>query len=591
MARLLRRRSVRLWQTELFIIVIVVAILILSVSLSQGLQRTLVDLGESDQLSDATALSSQLGREFPLTVESRIRIQELVERYRVIYGDDVWVYDVDGTVIDAAFEDPPAEEILTEARVQGLADSPPYSTMDLSPDGHAVAGKAIYDSDERRAGVVVTASSVADSLAVLDAVRGRLWTTFWVALIVAGLLGLAFAEFIGRRMRQMTKAAAAIADGDFGQRLPTTLVPDEIQELAESYNRMAATLGETFSVLREREQEIAAVVESMGEGVVAFDRRGIVRVINPEAIVLFEHEEPTADILDRHLDELTDCDVVTDLVAEGLRGSNVADTTVLGERTVLLHVTPIATAEESVDGAVLIMSDVTERQRLEEAQRRFVANASHEMRTPIAALKGLLELLTGGAAEEPDTRDDFLRTMSLEADRLGRLVADLLTLAQLEAGDLSLRTETVRVDELLENVTTVMRPLAEASGQTISVDLEDTTLGVSCDRDRITQVLLGFVDNALRHTDEGGSITLRAHDRGPKVELAVSDDGPGIDPEMMPRLFDRFFRVDESRGQTKGTGLGLSIAKEIIDAHDSTVRVESKVGQGTTFSFDLPRVE
>jgi two-component system sensor histidine kinase VicK len=588
MARRFRRRSVRLWQTELFIIVTVVAILILSVSLSQGLQRTLVDLGERDQLSDATALSTQLGSEFPLTVESRRRIQEVVDRYRVIYGDDVWVFDVDGTVIDSAYEESLEEAVLTEARLQGLADSPPYSSMDLSPDGSAVAGKAIYDSDDRRAGVVVTASSVADSLAVLDAVRGRLWTTFWVALVVAGLLGLAFAEFIGRRVRQMTKAAAAIADGDFGQRLPTSLVPDEIQELAESYNRMAATLGETFSVLREREREIAAVVESMGEGVVAFDRDGAVRVINPEATLLFERAETGEEALDIHVAELTDSEPVRELVVEGLSGSNVSGTTELGERTVLLHVTPIITAEQSLEGAVLIMSDVTERQRLEEAQRRFVANASHEMRTPIAALKGLLELLTGGAAEKPETRDDFLRTMSLEADRLGRLVADLLTLAQLEAGDLLLRQERVLVVELLENVTTVIRPLAENSGQTIDIYLSDTELAVSCDRDRITQVLLGFVDNALRHTPADGHITLGAHEHDGFVVLDVSDDGPGIDPEMIPRLFDRFFRADESRGTTKGTGLGLSIAKEILDAHDAEVRVESQVGQGTTFSFDLP---
>jgi signal transduction histidine kinase len=351
---------------------------------------------------------------------------------------------------------------------------------------------------------------------------------------------------------------------------------------------MAATLGETFSVLREREREIAAVVESMGEGVVAFGRDGAVRVINPEAMLLFERAETGEETLDIHVAELTDSEPVRELVVDGLSGSNVSGTAALGERTVLLHVTPIITAERSLEGAVLIMSDVTERQRLEEAQRRFVANASHEMRTPIAALKGLLELLTAGAAEEPETRDDFLRTMSLEADRLGRLVADLLTLAQLEAGDLSLRQERVLVVELVENVTTVMRPLAENSGQTIDIDLSDTELAVSCDRDRITQVLLGFVDNALRHSQGDGRIVLGAHEHDGLVALEVSDDGPGIDPETIPRLFDRFFRPDESRGTTKGTGLGLSIAKEIIDAHDSTVRVESQLGQGSTFSFDLP---
>jgi len=583
-----RPRSVRLWQTELFVIVIVVAILILSVSLSQGLQRTLLQLGEADQLSDATALASQIGREFPLTVESRTRVRDQVAQFRLIYGDDVWVYDIDGTVIHSLHEGGPPESELEEARIQGLADSPPYSRMTLSPDGYAVAGKAVYDLDGHRAAVVVIASTVEDSLAVLDAVRGRLWTTFWVALIVAGLLGFGFAEFIGRRVRQMSKAATAIADGDFDQRLPTGLVPDEIYELAESYNRMAATLGEAFSTLREREQEIAAVVESMGEGVAAFDAQGLVRVINPQAALLLELTERREDIVDRHISELTGDEAILGLVERGLGGSNESETATLGDRTVLLHITPIDPDAGSAEGAVLILSDITERRRLEEAQRRFVANASHEMRTPIAALKGLLELLTGGAAEDPATRDDFLRTMTLEVDRLGRLVADLLTLAQLEAGSLTIRREPVSVGELLDNVATVMRPLADRSGAHLALEMPPSDVTADCDRDRITQVLVGFLDNALKHSSSEGTVTLRARVHGDRVTLEVQDEGPGVEPELIPRLFDRFFRVDESRATPRGTGLGLSIAKEIIEAHGSTVDVESQPGAGTTFRFELP---
>lgn len=583
-----RRRSVRLWQTELFVIVIVVAILILSVSLSQGLQRTLTQLGEREQLSDASALASQLSKEFPLTVESLSRIREHVHEFRQIYGDDIWIYDIDGTVIDAAHEGGPSEEVLEEARIQGLSDSPPYSQMTLGPDGYVVAGKTVYDPDGRRAAVVVTAGSVTDSLAVLDAVRSRLWTTFWIALIVSGLLGFGFAEFIGRRVRRMSKAAAAIADGDFEQRLPTGPVPDEIQELAESYNRMAVTLGEVFSALREREQEITAVVESMGEGVIAFDSEGTVRVINPEAIVLLGLAGESVDIVSRHAEDLTEDEAILRLVDRALAGFDVSDTASLEERTILLHSTPIASVGGKTEGAVLLMSDITERMRLEEAQQRFVANASHEMRTPIAALKGLLELLTGGAKEDPEVRDDFLRTMTLEVDRLGRLVADLLTLAQLEAGSLKLHGEAVEVGELLGEIATVMHPLAERSEVTLAVDIPVEPLKAYCDRDRITQVLLGFVDNALKHSEGGRTVTLRARTHESAIAFEVHNEGEGIDPEVIPRLFDRFYRVDESRATPRGTGLGLSIAKEIIEAHESTVEVESRPGEGATFRFELP---
>lgn len=583
-----RRRSVRLWQTELFVIVIVVAILVLSVSLSQGLGLTLRQLAEADQISDASALASQLSHEYPLTVESLARIREDVAQFRQIYGDDVWVYDVDGSVRIAAHEGGPPQEVLEEAFAEGLADAPHFTHMTLKPGGYVVAGKAVYDANGRRAAVVVTSSSVADSLAVLDAVRSRLWTTFWVALIVAGLLGLGFAEFIGRRVRQMSAAAVAIAGGDFDQRLPTGPVPDEIYELAESYNRMAVTLGEAFSALREREQEIATVIESLGEGVIAFDPEGTVRVINPEALALLKLTADRDDIVGRHVADLTDDETIIELVAQGLAGEDVSGTAALEDRTVLLHSTPIAPAEDETEGAVLLMSDVTERQRLEDAQRRFVANASHEMRTPIAAVKGLLELLTDGATDDAEIRDDFLRTMTLEVDRLGRLVADLLTLAQLEAGGLTLSSMPVPVGELLQEVALVMRPLADRSEVTVSVEVPEQPVSAHCDRDRIKQVLIGFVDNALKHAGGGRVVTLRATVHDAMVTLEVHNEGAGIDPKVIPRLFDRFFRVDESRTTPRGTGLGLSIAKEIIEAHRSVVEVESRPGEGVSFCFDLP---
>jgi two-component system, OmpR family, sensor histidine kinase ResE len=579
-----RRPSVRLWQTELFIVVIVVAILILSSSLTQGLQRTLKQMGERQQLKNASALASQISAEFPLTVESRARLREQVRKFRVIYGDNIWVYDRDGTLIDSVHNQSPPTAVLREARLAGLADSPPYANMTLKPGGFSVAGKAIYDPDERRTGSVVLAQPVDTSLAVLNAVRSRLWVAFWVSLIVAGLLGVGFSEFIGRRVRMMSKAATAIAAGDFDQRLPTGLVPDEVYELAVAYNQMAVKLGEAFSAVHEREQEIAAVVESMAEGVVAFDAEGTVRVVNPEAGRLLEVD--TSESVGAMAETLCGEEHCLDAVHRGLRGEAVSGIATFGDRTVLLHCTPIP-GEDEPQGAVLILSDVTEQKRLEEAQRRFVANASHEMRTPIAALKGLLELLTGGAKDDPRILDDFLKTAQLEVDRLGRLVEDMLTLAQLEAGTVVLHQEALPVAEMLGEVAAVMHPLAERGEVVLAVSLPDGDVDVVCDRHRIVQVLLGFVDNALKHTARGGHVTLTAEMRDDRVAISVADDGVGIEPEVIPRLFDRFYRADEARAQPKGTGLGLAIAKEIIEAHGGTITIESEPGHGATFAFEL----
>lgn len=588
MARSRVRASVRLWQTELFIVVIVVAILILSASLTAGLRSTLTTLAEDALLRNAQALAGQLSAELPLTVDTAPALRSRVEEYRRIYGDDVWVYGVDGTLLDSATgASTPPDAQIEAARVQGLSNNPPYSDVALKEGGFTVVGTAIDDPFGQRAGSLVVASPVTTALTVLDAVRSRLWVTFWVALIVAGALGFAFSEFIGRRVRAMSDAAAAIAAGDFSQRLPTGFVPDEVGELAESYNRMAVRLGDAFSAIQQREREIAAVVESMAEGVIAFDSAGTVRVMNHEAATLLE--DPDVRLVGAPVHALTSDAEVLAVVATGLAGDAVAATVELGRRTVLLHCTPLVSDAGEKQGAVLLLSDVTEQKRLEDAQRRFIANASHEMRTPISAVKGLLELLEDGALEDRDTAADFVHTMQLEIDRLGRLVADLLTLAQLEAGTFQLRLQPESATSLAEEVARVMRALAERNGVELAVEAPDGDVDVVCDRDRIVQVLLGFVDNALKHSQRGQRVTLRVRAAEKTATLEVSDEGPGINPDAVGRIFDRFFRADEARSAPRGAGLGLSIAKEIVDAHGTRIVVDSTPGHGATFGFTLPR--
>ncbi len=579
------RASFRLWQTELFVVVIVVAILILSGSLSVGLKYTLAEMGKTNELRDASALALRLQPEFPVTVESLARMRKSMSEYRNIYGAGIWVYDKGGMLLDSSFDTAPSPQVLEAARLGGLADDPPYASMDLKQGGWVVASKVIHGPKGNREGVVVIASSVASELAILDAVRGRLWITFWISLVVAGLLGFGFSELISRRVRAMSSAAQAIADGDFEQRLPTGVAPDEIYDLAVSYNQMAAKLGEAFSAVQEREREIAAVVESMAEGVVAFDAAGTVRVINPEAVELLA--PPEGDLMGESAECLTDDSEVLGVIDAGLAGEDASATVRLGDLTVLIHCTPLRDDAGHVDGAVLLLADMTERHRVEDAQRQFVADASHEMRTPIAALKGMLELLNDGAKDDPKVRDDFMRTMQIEADRLGRLVADLLTLAKLEAGSLHPVLAPQSVRTLFDEVAGVMCTLAERAGVELSVELPDGDIDVLADRDRIVQVLLGFVDNALKHSPRDTTVHMRARVEGEAAILEVADEGSGIEPEQIARVFDRFYRADEARAGRGGAGLGLAIAKEIVEVHGSSIDVESAPGAGTVFRFRL----
>jgi PAS domain S-box-containing protein len=580
------RASFRLWQTELFVVVIVVAILILSGSLSVGLVNTLTEIGKTNAIRDTSALAQRLQSQVPVTPDGLKQLQETIVEFRDTYGVGIWVYDDKGELIDYSYDVEPSQTEIDKAVKAVLGGASTYASMDLRPDGAVVASKPIVDSTGEPNGVVVTASSVSSSLAILDAVRGRLWITFWISLAVAGLLGFSFSELVSRRVRAMSVAAAAIADGDFEQRLPTGVAPDEIYDLAVSYNRMAAKLGQAFSAIQEREREITAVLESMAEGVVAFDSGGDVRVINRDAIQLLG--PPSGELLGVNAKAVIADAEVLEVVEAGLAGKDATRTVSLGEFTILLHCTPLLDGDGTVDGAVLLLSDVTERHRVENAQRQFVADASHEMRTPIAALKGMLELLNDGAREDPEVRDDFLHTMQIEADRLGRLVADMLTLARLEAGSLRPRIAPESVAALFDEVTAVMRTLAEQAEVRLSVELADGDIEVLVDRDRIIQVLLGFVDNALKHSPSRSVVHLRAGLEGDAAWLEVADEGSGIEAEELSHVFDRFYRADKARTGSRGTGLGLAIAKEIVEVHGSSILVESVPGEGTTFGFALP---
>lgn len=586
MARRLRG-SIRLWQTELFIVVIMVAILILSGSLSAGLTDTLTRMTETSELRNASALAQRLEASLPLGVGGRADIREAIAEYRDIYGGGIWVYSPDGQLLASAFDTSPTSAALESALLWATERNAPYAASDLRTGGWIVAAHPISRGDTAE-GFVITASSADPAAAILHAVRDRMWVTFWVSLSIAGLLGFGFSALISRRIRQMSTAAAAIAAGDFDQRLPAGFAPDEIHDLAESYNTMARNLGETFGELQESRRQIAAVVESMAEGLLAFDSAGTLQVVNPEASRLLGIT--SGQSVGASVEEVTTEPGIIDAVHGALAGESSVATISPGEHVVLVHCTPLLGAEDAVEGAVLLLSDVTDRHRMEAAQRRFVADASHEMRTPIAALKGMLELLDDGAKNVPEVRDDFIHTMQLEADRLGRLVADLLTLARLEAGSMELKRAPVYVGELAGAVCQVMATLASQAEVTLIVEEPETETRVLADRDRIVQVLLSFVDNALKHAPAGSRVTLRAESRGRSVRISVSDEGPGIEPDAIERVFERFYRADSARGGT-GTGLGLAIAKEIVEAHGSTIEVSSTSKAGTRFSFELPIAE
>jgi two-component system phosphate regulon sensor histidine kinase PhoR len=239
--------------------------------------------------------------------------------------------------------------------------------------------------------------------------------------------------------------------------------------------------------------------------------------------------------------------------------------------------------------AVLVFHDITEIKRLERVRKDFVANVSHELRTPLTSIKGYIEALLDGAKDDPQQRLEFLQILQKHADRLNNLIVDLLALSQIESGQYQWKREQVKATDIIERAISILKPMAESKKQSLSVLLPDNPEPLVGDAEKLSQVLINLLDNAIKYTPEGGKINLEVQQTQDTIEIAVNDTGIGIPKKDLPRIFERFYRVDQARSrELGGTGLGLSIVKHIIEAHGGRVCVESEIGKGSRFTVILP---
>lgn len=365
----------------------------------------------------------------------------------------------------------------------------------------------------------------------------------------------------------------------------------ELGEWGEAFANLWNQAHQATQALQEERALLHAILQRMEEAVLVADEHGALMLANPAAQNLFQLP---ANWHHRRLTELSLPFQLLDLAQRALR----TGTPQLGEVQMLhpqerlldAYAVPLAVGETAL-GVLLVARDLTELKRLERLRRDFVANVSHELRTPIATLRSLAEALLMGGKDDPEVRDRFLSAIAEEAERMGRLIDNLLTLARVEAGRQLWRKQPVPVAEVVQQVFNRLRPAAEAKGLTVLCRVADD-LTVVADPDALTQILFNLVDNAVKYTPHG-SVTVEAERvatlDGEQIAVHVRDTGMGIPPEHLPRIFERFYRVDKARSrQQGGFGLGLSIAKHLAEAQGGRITVQSEVGKGSTFTLWLP---
>ena len=444
-------------------------------------------------------------------------------------------------------------------------------------------------AETSKADVLLLSVPLPDVDQQFSAMRRPVWTAFLILLASAIAISLWDLRSTSQRIRSLKEFAARMAKGDF-RPVNTASAGDGLDELARALNESASRLNASISVLTDERNRSSAILSSMIEGVavisgderIIFSNRAFSRILGLEDV----HE-----IEGRPLLEVARQSDLLAAIKMALGGQEqVTSEIVVGTvRPRSFAVTAAPVQASSHKGAVLVLHEITDLRRLERVRQDFVANVSHEFRTPLTAIQGFAETLLGGALEEPVNRRRFVEIIREHASRLARLTGDLLKLSRIEAGQLKLEFRPVSVAQLIESCVETAQLKAVPRQLTLHVRVPEELPSARGDANTLQEVLQNLLDNALQYTPAGGNIEVSASSSNGHVVVTVADTGIGIPQVEQERIFERFYRVDAARSrEAGGTGLGLSIARHIMEAHGGHLWVESAVGEGSRFHFSIP---
>jgi len=573
-----------------YLLLLLLVVGALYVYLRPTLERQLVDGIRDNLRSEASLAALMAGREIrDLRADAPLVAAQIGERIRArttfmtASGEVVGDSEVPATSL-ATLENHRDRPEVREALQGGFGSAIRYSTT--------VRTQMLY--------VAVTGSTVTSEplvirlalpLAAVDQSRASLHTVLGVAFLVAALLSLGLSYLLSRvtsrTLNVLADGAARFGAGDFAIRLPVRS-RDELGDLARVMNDMADRLEGEMARLSAQRNRLDAILRGMGEGLLVTDAAGTVTQVNPAFRMLFDVAaepagRPLAEVC-RHPALLETFRKVQESHAEQIAEIILPRPV---EITLLTHWVPLVEVG-SPAGVVAVFHDISDLKQLERVRRDFVANVSHELRTPVTVIRGYAETLAGGAAD-PEIVARFAGIIQAHAERLANLIGDLLTLSELEAKGLTLALAPLPLIELVTHCGHLLDPQATDKGIIIDVS-EVPPLDVLADRQRLEQVLVNLLDNAVKYSPTGGRVTVTAAVADDFVTVRVRDTGPGIPLHEQTRIFERFYRVDAGRSRDQGgTGLGLAIVKHIVQLHGGTVGVESVPGQGACFTFTLRR--
>ena len=481
-----------------------------------------------------------------------------------------------------------------EALTKGLGRSERYSdTLGKNMMYLAIPIRS-NNNDEAVVAVVRTSVPISSIDREMKAIYSKILWAVLIVAVVAAIISLGLSKRISSPIEKIKEAAGRYASGDLTTRLSISK-PQELAILAKAMNKMAHQLSERINTITNQNAESGAILSSMIEGVIAVDPDGQIVRINRAAAEFLNIDAKRAER--SAVGEAIYNAQVVDFIQKALCSTEPieAEVTILGEekRLLQLHGTRLAAAEGENAGAVIVLTDMTRIRQLQKVRRDFVANVSHELKTPITSIKGFVETLREGALKEPEQAHRFLEIIARHADRLNAIIDDLLALSQLEedAERRALSFEMTALKPVLAEAATLSKAKAEEKQIGMYIECEET-LQAQVNPALLEQAITNLINNAIKYSNPQSRIQIRADRMENEVRIAVQDEGCGIAQQDQERIFERFYVVDKSRSRKLGgTGLGLAIVKHISQVHHGYVTVESQLGHGSIFTIHLPLKE
>lgn len=575
------------WRIALpYILLVILVMAALTVYLSRFVRDVYVADLQAQLLSEARLSADALDGTFAQDATAD-ELDALAKQWARLLEARVTIIAPDGVVLGDSHEDrtrmdnhlsrPEVQQALTNGQGSStrLSDTVGYEMM-------YTAVPAIAD------GKVAAIVRVARPLRMVEIHTARLRQSILLVALatsaLAALLAVLIAERTVRPIRHLTREARRMAGGDLSAPvIPTTR--DEIGQLGHAFNRMAVELQERMDAVGEERRLLATVLSRMADGAVITDGAERVQLINPAAAGLLDTTESEA--VGRPFAQVARHHRLIDLWRRSNeRGEEMEETIEMYRQDVFLRAIVTPLDDEGTEGSLTILQDLTRVRRLETVRRDFVSNLSHELRTPLASLKALVETLRAGALEDPKAAGRFLNSVETEVDALTQMVQELLDLSRVESGQVPLNLVPADVREVLSRPAERLRPQAERAGLTLSVELPPDPPRVLADVERMQQVVINLLHNAIKFTPPGGRVNISAEAAGDEMIMSVRDTGVGIAAENLDRIFERFYKADRARSGG-GTGLGLAIAKHIVQAHGGRIWAESMEGAGSSFYFSL----